>query len=99
LLAAAFGSLLMQVLVALMQMALFKAVGISVSLSFVFAVVPVTVLITAIPVSFNGIGVREWSMLSLTAAAIGSEALLASLLLGYAMVILQAIQGWVFYIK
>ncbi len=102
LLAAMFGSLFMQLLVVLTQLAQFKAVGISVPVSLVFIVVPVTALLTTIPISFNGIGVREWSMLSLTAYAINSELLLASILLGYAVIILQAVQGWVirvFYIK
>jgi uncharacterized membrane protein YbhN (UPF0104 family) len=93
LLAAIFGSLFMQILVVLMQFALFKAIGIFVPMVLVFVVVPVTALLTTIPVSFNGIGVREWSMLSLTAYTINSEQLLASLLLGYAIVILQAIRG------
>jgi len=98
LLAAMLGSLFMQILIIFMQIALFKSVGISVPLTFVFAVVPVTILITTIPISFNGIGIREWSMLSLTAYAINSEQLLASLLLGYAIMILQAVQGAIFYI-
>jgi len=96
--AAMLGSLFMQVLVVLMQWSLFKAVDISVHWSLVFAVVPVTVLLATIPVSFNGIGVREWTMLSLTAYAINSEQLLASLLLGYAVIILQAIQGGVLFV-
>jgi uncharacterized membrane protein YbhN (UPF0104 family) len=91
--AATLGSLLMQALIVLIYVALFKAVGISVSLSLVFVAVPVTILITTIPISFNGIGVREWSMLSLTAYAINSEQMLSSLLLSYAVIILQAIQG------
>jgi uncharacterized membrane protein YbhN (UPF0104 family) len=98
LLAALLGSLFMQILVILMQFAQFKAVGISVPLSLVFVIVPVTVLLATIPISFNGIGIREWSMLSLTAYAINSELLLASMLVGYAVVILQAIQGFIFYI-
>ena len=98
LLAAFLGSIFMQVLVVLMQWSLFKAVGISVHWSLVFAVVPVTILLTAIPVSFNGIGVREWTMLSLTAYSISSEQLLASLLLGYAAIILQAVQGWIIFV-
>jgi uncharacterized membrane protein YbhN (UPF0104 family) len=98
LLAAMLGSIFMQILVVLMQVAVFKSVGISVPLAFVFAIMPVTILLTTIPISFNGIGVREWSMLSLTVYAINSEQLLTSLLLGYAIVILQALQGAIFYI-
>jgi len=98
LLMAMLGSLFMQVLVVLMQLAQFKAVGISVPMSLVFIVVPVTVLLTTIPISFNGIGVREWSMLSLTAYAINSEQLLASMFLGYAVIILQAIQGGIIFV-
>jgi len=96
--AAMLGSLFMQTLVVLMQVAAFKSVGISISLTFVFAIMPVTILITTIPISFNGIGLREWSMLSLTSYAINSEQLLASLLLCYAVIILQALQGAIFYI-
>jgi uncharacterized membrane protein YbhN (UPF0104 family) len=99
LLAAMFGSLLMQILVVFTHISVFYAVGIEVPLVFVFVIMPVTILITAIPISFNGIGVREWTMLSLTASAISSEQLLASLLLGYAAVILQAVQGGIFYLS
>jgi len=94
LIAAIFGSILMQVLVVLMQWSVFKALDISVPWNLVFVIVPITVLLTTIPISFNGIGVREWSYLYLTAAcAIESELLLASLLLSYAVIILQALQG------
>jgi len=95
---ATFDSVFMQVLGILTYMALFKATGISISLGLVFVVMPVTILITAIPVSFNGIGVREWSLLSLTAYTVNSEQILASLLLSYAVAILQAAQGGIFYI-
>jgi len=98
LLVAMLGSVFMQVLVVFIHVSLFYAVGVEVPLSLVFVIVPATVLLTAIPVSFNGIGVREWSMLSLTVAAISSEALLASIFLGYAVIILQAIQGWIVFI-
>jgi len=94
LVAAMLGSILMQVLVVLMQWAVFKALDIPVPWNLVFIIVPITVLLTTIPISFNGIGVREWSYLYLTAAcAIESELLLASLLLSYAVIILQALQG------
>jgi len=98
LLAAMLGSLFMQVLIVFTQVALFKSVGISVPLTFVFAIIPVTILIATIPISFNGIGIREWCMLSLTVYTINSEQLLASLFLGYAIIILQAVQGAIFYI-
>jgi len=98
LLAAFLGSLFMQILVVLMHFAVFKAVGISISWALLFAIIPVTILITAVPISFNGIGIREWSLLSLTAYSINSEQLLASLLLGYVVVILQAVQGWIIFV-
>jgi len=98
LLVATFDSIFMQILAVLMYMALFKATGISISLGLVFVVVPVTILVAAIPISFNGIGVREWSLLSLTAYTVNSEQILASLLLSYAIAILQAVQGGIFYI-
>jgi len=98
LLMATFDSIFMQVLAVLTYMALFKAVGISISFGFVFVVIPVTTLLTAIPISFNGVGIREWSLLSLTAYTVNSEQLLASLLLSYAIAILQAVQGGIFYI-
>lgn len=95
---ATFDSVFMQILGVLTYMALFKATGISISLGLVFVVMPITILIAAIPISFNGIGVREWSLLSLTAYTINSEQILASLLLSYAIAILQAVQGGIFYI-
>jgi len=98
LLMATFDSIFMQILGILTYVALFKAIGISISLSLVFVVMPVTILLTAIPISFNGVGIREWSLLSLTAYTVNSEQLLASLLLSYAIAILQAVQGGIFYI-
>jgi uncharacterized membrane protein YbhN (UPF0104 family) len=97
LLSAVLGSLLMQLLIIFNQISLFYAVGIDVPLALVFVIVPVTILITTIPVSFNGIGVREWTMISLTVASINSEQLLASMLLGYAIVIVQAVRGWIIF--
>jgi uncharacterized membrane protein YbhN (UPF0104 family) len=97
LLAAVLGSLLMQLLIIFNQISLFYAVGIDVPIALVFVIVPVTILITTIPVSFNGIGVREWTMISLTIASINSEQLLASMLLGYAIVIVQAIRGGIIF--
>jgi len=96
--AAMLGSFLTQILSVFVQVSLFKAVGAEVPLALVFVIIPVTILMVAIPVSFNGIGVREWSMLSLTAYALSSEQMLASLLLGYAVFILQAVQGWLVFI-
>ncbi|MCL1966833.1 MAG: flippase-like domain-containing protein [Fibromonadales bacterium] len=98
LLMATLDSIFMQVLAVFTYMALFKAIGISISFGLVFVAVPVTILITAIPISLNGIGVREWSLLSLTAYTVNSEQILASLLLSYAIAILQAVQGGIFYI-
>jgi len=98
LLAAMLGSLFMQILIVLIQITLFKSVGISVPLTFVFAIMPVTILVTTIPISFNGIGLREWSLLSLTSYTVNSEQLLASLLLGYTVIILQAMIGAIFYL-
>jgi len=91
-------SVFIQVLAVLAHWALFKAIGVSISLGLLFVITPVTALMIAIPISFNGIGVREWSLLSLTAYTINSEQMLASLLLGYAIFILQAVQGAIFYI-
>jgi uncharacterized protein (TIRG00374 family) len=89
------GSLWMQALTIAMQWACFMALGVELPVGVLLVVMPVTLLASAIPVSLNGIGVREWTMLSLTAGLVSPDALLASLLLGYAMILLQAAQGFV----
>jgi uncharacterized membrane protein YbhN (UPF0104 family) len=97
LLFAMLGSFLMQILVVFMQISLFYAVGMEISIALVFVIVPATAILTTIPISLNGIGVREWGMLYLTVATINSGQLLASLFLGYALIILYAVQGGVLF--
>ena len=93
---ATLSSVFMQCLGVLMQFALFMSVGIKVPFALLLVIVPVTMFAVTIPVSFGGIGVREWCMLALTSSVVNSEQLLASVLLGYAIVILQAVQGGIF---
>ena len=55
----------------------------------------ITVIITMLPISLNGIGVREWITISLYTGIVGlpADKVLAGHLLGYVLILFQAIQG------
>lgn len=91
-------SIFIQFLAVVSQWVCFKAIGVEVDWSLLLVIVPVTVLAIALPVSFNGIGIREWSLLFLSAQIINPNELLASVLLGYAVTLFLALQGAIFYI-
>jgi uncharacterized protein (TIRG00374 family) len=91
-------SFFIQFLAVVSQWVCFAAIGVDVSWSLLLVIVPVTVLAIAIPVSFNGIGVREWSLLFLSAHIINPSELLASVLLGYAVTLFLALQGGLAYL-
>ena len=45
-----------------------KALGLSLELWHYFIIVPIQVLVTLLPISINGLGVREWILILITGA-------------------------------
>lgn len=90
-------SLLMQLILIAMQWCYFRAVGLDIPWGLLLVIMPISTLATMVPVSFYGIGVREWAMLALVPPEWNSQQVLASVLLGYVVVFFQAIQGALFF--
>lgn len=88
-------SLWLQLLVFATSYGYLKAVGISLDFRLVIVFTAITVIITMLPISLNGIGVREWITISLYTGIVGlpADRVLAGHLLGYILILFQAIQG------
>lgn len=73
----------------------FKAVGYSVDLWTITVFTTITVTLTMLPISINGIGIRENVQVSLYSAILGipADIVLASTLIGYIPLLFQTIQG------
>ncbi len=77
------------------------AVGLHIEVSLVLFMVfvPVVTLISMIPISLNGMGLREYAFVSLlTGVGVDREAAIALALLSSAVVILSAIPGGIVYV-
>lgn len=72
-----------------------RSVGISLDFRLVIVFTAITVIVTMLPVSLNGIGVREWVTISLYTGILGlpADKVLAGNLLGYVLLLFQALQG------
>ncbi len=72
-----------------------RSVGISLDFRLVIVFTAITVIVTMLPISLNGIGVREWVTISLYTGIVGipADKVLAGHLLGYVLILFQAIQG------
>ncbi len=88
-------SLWLQLLVFATSYGYLKAVGIALDFRLVVVFTAITVVITMLPISLNGIGVREWITVTLYAGIVGlpADKVLAGHLLGYILILFQAIQG------
>jgi len=93
-----FVSLFFHAVIVLINYAIFEALGAHVSLVYCFLVIPVILFITLLPVSINGLGIREWAYiyffgrlgLSMT------EAVAASLLFFFLLILVSLIGGVIF---
>ncbi|MFA6835124.1 MAG: lysylphosphatidylglycerol synthase transmembrane domain-containing protein [Fibrobacteraceae bacterium] len=85
----------LQLIVFLTSYAYFRSVGIELDLRIVIVFSGIIIIITMLPISFNGIGVREWVTLSLYTGILGlpADKVLAGNLLGYILILFQALQG------
>ena len=78
-----------------MAFAYFKAVGQSIDISILVVFTSITTVISMIPISLNGIGVREGVQVALFTGILGIPApiVLSAGLLGYIPLLFQAAQG------
>jgi len=88
-------SIWLQVLSIIMHFAFLKAVGIDIGLDVVTVFTTITVTITMLPISINGIGVREGVNVSLFTGLLGipADTVLAASILGYIPLLFQVTQG------
>lgn len=94
----AFGySFLIQVIVITTQYFLFKSILNDVSWIYFFAFIPVISLVTLIPISLYGVGLREWIMLELftNIGGVPPEICLAAAFMSYLLAFSQASIGGV----
>jgi uncharacterized membrane protein YbhN (UPF0104 family) len=96
-------SILLSVIVHLnqgaMQFYLAKAVGLDIPWSFGFILYPLVGIFSALPISFNGIGLREGGYLfMLTQIGVSSEKAIAVGLLWFLVIVLDSLIGGILYI-
>ena len=75
--------------------AYFQAVGVPVDLATITVFMTITITVSMLPISINGIGLREGVNVSLFTGLLGipADTVLAAALLGYIPMLFQAIQG------
>lgn len=88
-------SIWLQLVTIIIHYAYFKAVGIEVDIAVITVFTTIMVTFTMLPISINGIGIRENVQVSLYSGLLGIDAhiVLASTLLGYIPLLFQATQG------
>ena len=98
-LAGAFAwSLVLQALVVINSWVLARALGVPIPLPYFFLIMPVAIFAMMVPISINGIGVRESTYaFFFTAFGVGAAAGVAVGWLDYALLLLQALAGGVVY--
>jgi hypothetical protein len=75
--------------------AYFQAVGVSVDLATITVFMTITITVSMLPISINGIGIREGVNVSLFTGLLGipADIVLAAALIGYIPMLFQAAQG------
>ncbi len=91
----ALDSLWLQLLTLFIAYAYFRAVGVDIDISILVVFTSITTVISMLPISLNGIGVREGTQVALFTGILGIPAplVLAAGLLGYVPLLFQAAQG------
>ena len=91
----ALDSLWLQLLTFFIAYAYFRAVGIDIDISILVVFTSITIVVSMLPISLNGIGVREGIQVALFSGILGIPAplILAAGLLGYIPLLFQAAQG------
>ena len=89
-------SILFQLSLPLQAALISSAMHLNIPWQYFFAITPVSVLLTTIPVSLNGIGIREWVAVFLYGSlGVKKETILALSFMGFFLVVLNALIGGV----
>jgi hypothetical protein len=85
----------LQFLTLFIAYAYFRAVGVDLDISILVVFTSITTVISMLPISLNGIGIREGAQVALFTGILGIPAsvVLSAGLLGYIPLLFQAIQG------
>ena len=88
-------SLWLQLLTLFIAYAYFRAVGVDIDISILVVFTSITTVVSMLPISLNGIGIREGTQVALFTGILGIPApiVLAAGLLGYIPLLFQALQG------
>lgn len=88
-------SLWLQLLTLFIAYAYFRAVGVDIDISILVVFTSITIVISMVPISLNGIGIREGTQVALFTGILGIPApvVLSAGLLGYIPLLFQAAQG------
>ena len=88
-------SLWLQLLTLFIAYAYFRAVGVDIDISILVVFTSITIVVSMLPISLNGIGVREGTQVALFTGILGIPApvVLSAGLLGYIPLLFQALQG------
>jgi uncharacterized protein (TIRG00374 family) len=88
-------SLWLQLLTLFISYAYFRAVGQNIDISILIVFTCITTVISMLPISLNGIGIREGAQIALFTGILGIPApiVLSAGLLGYIPLLFQALQG------
>lgn len=88
-------SIWLQISSILIHYSYFQAVGVPVDLATITVFMTITITITMLPISINGIGLRENLNVSLFTGLLGipADIVLAAALIGYIPMVFQAVQG------
>lgn len=92
-------SIWIQIITIIIHYAYFKAVGVEIDIFVITVFTTIMVTFTMLPISINGIGIRENVQISLYTGLLGipAETVLASTLLSYIPLLFQASQGAIFF--
>ena len=88
-------SVWLQIVTIIIHYAYFRAVGVEVDIAVITVFTTIMVTFTMLPISINGIGIRENVQVSLYTGLLGipADIVLASTLLSYLPLLFQALQG------
>ena len=92
-------SIWLQLVTIVIHYAYFRAMGIEVNIAIITVFTTIMVTFTMLPISINGIGIRENVQVSLYTGLLGlpADVVLASTLLSYLPLLFQALQGGIVF--
>ncbi len=92
-------SFLVQIVVMISVYLIFIGLGISVKFYAIFIYLPVIIILTMLPISISGIGVREWGFFLFFGSSIGYENAVSASFLWFLSVALASLFGGIEYLR